>query len=219
MDLLKTVHKATAGLRNRVMLMLGRAVLSAISDGGGVQVVQATLLEDEIRGDLERFQEYGFTSVPLPGAEALVAFIGGNRDHGVVVAVEDRRYRMCGLKGGEVAIYTDEGDFAHFKRDNNIEVQTKHLLANVEEDCTVNTKKHTVNCETYTVNASQSFTVKTAQTGIHTDGLNFSSQGGGEVEAQFNGGIKASNDVKANNGAVSLRKHVHEGSSTKPVGG
>ena len=212
MDLLKTVHKATAGLRNRVMLMLGRAVLSAISDNGGVQVVQATLLEDEIRGDLERFQEYGFTSVPLPGAEALVAFIGGNRDHGVVVAVEDRRYRMCGLKGGEVAIYTDEGDFIHLQRNRKIEVKTLELTINAENSAAVNTKK-------FAVNASESITMRTAQTGIHTDGLNFSNQGGGEVEAQFNGGIKASNDVKANNGAVSLRKHVHEGSSTKPVGG
>ena len=218
MDLLKTVHKATAGLRNRVMLMLGRAVLSAINDNGGVQVVQATLLEDELRGDLERFQEYGFTSVPLPGAEALVAFIGGNRDHGVVVAVEDRRYRLHGLKGGEVAIYTDEGDFIHLQRNRKIEVKTLELTINAENSAAVNTKK-------FAVNASESITMRTAQTGIHTDGLNFSSQNGGEVEAQFNGGIKASNDVKANGGAVSLRKHVHEGvqpgggTTAKPVGG
>ena len=195
------------------------------NDKGGLQTGQVSLLEDELRDKVERVQDYGLTSNPLPGAEAITLFVGGNRDHGLIIKVDDRRYRLKGLKGGEVAMYTDEGDFIHFKRDNNMHVKTKHLLADVEEDSTINTKTHTVNCETYTVNASKEINMTTAKTGIHTDGLAFTSKDGGAVEAEFTGGIKATQDVKSNGGAVSLNKHVHEGvqpgsgTTAKPVGG
>ena len=74
--------------------MISRAVLSAISDGAGIQLVQVKLLEGEVRDGVERFQNYGFTSVPLPGAEGIMACVSGNRDHGVIVAMDDRRYRI-----------------------------------------------------------------------------------------------------------------------------
>ncbi len=50
------------------------------------------------------------------GAEAITLSVGGHRSHTVVINVDDRRYRLKGLKGGEVALYTDEGDFIHFQR-------------------------------------------------------------------------------------------------------
>ncbi|WP_431477838.1 phage baseplate assembly protein domain-containing protein [Massilia eburnea] len=58
----------------------------------------------------------GFTSVPKPGAEGVVVFVGGNRDHGLVIAVEDRRFRLKGLASGEVAIYDDQGQKVHLTR-------------------------------------------------------------------------------------------------------
>ncbi|MFV2291099.1 baseplate assembly protein, partial [Escherichia coli] len=33
----------------------------------------------------------------------------GDRSHGVVVVVADRRYRLKGLRRGEVALYDDQG--------------------------------------------------------------------------------------------------------------
>lgn len=205
-------------VKDRIMLMVARGVLKRTNDNGGLQTAQVSLLEDETRDKLERVQDYGFTSNPLPGAEAITLFVGGNRDHGLIIKVDDRRFRLKSLKGGEVAMYTDEGDFIHFKRDRNIEVKSLHVTVNADEDYTVNTK-------TYTVNASQEISMNTAKTGIHTDGLAFTSKDGGEVEAAFTGGIKATQDVKSNGGAVSLNKHVHEGvqpgsgTTQKPVGG
>lgn len=86
--------------------------------------------------------------MPLPGAEALAAFIGGNRDHGIVIAVDDRRYRLRGLEGGEVAIYTDEGDKIVLKRGNKIEVTTQTFE---------------VNTENYIINASERATFNTPE--------------------------------------------------------
>jgi len=86
-----------------------------------------SLLAEEVR-DCERYQEYGFTSVPLPGAEAITVCVGGSRDHGVVIATGDRRYRLKGLQGGEVALYTNEGDHIKLGRGRIIEVETETFL-------------------------------------------------------------------------------------------
>lgn len=218
MDMLKLISKATQGMRDRIMLMMGRAVLQAVNDAGGIQIGQASILEDEERSNLERLQDYGFTSVPLSGADAFVAFPGGNRDNGVILRVDDRRYRLASLKGGEVAIYTDEGDFIILKRDNNIEVKTLHLVINAQDDATINTKK-------FELNASESIVMTTPQTGIHTDNLDMQGKdgNGGDMDATLRGRLTATDDVRANNGAVSLRHHVNEcgncGTTGKPVGG
>jgi phage baseplate assembly protein V len=93
-----------------------------VDDGKKLQVVQLGLGEDETRDGLERFQQYGLTSVPLAGAEAVVLFVGGTRDHGLVVAVDDRRYRPTGLQPGEVAIYNSVGGRVLLKADGTLEV-------------------------------------------------------------------------------------------------
>ncbi|MDI8751962.1 phage baseplate assembly protein, partial [Salmonella enterica subsp. enterica serovar Montevideo] len=43
---------------------------------------QVGLLDDEESDEVERLQNYGHFSVPLPGAEALIACVGAQRDHG-----------------------------------------------------------------------------------------------------------------------------------------
>lgn len=133
-------------LIKRVRLMLGRGIIRLVNDGEGIQKMQVSLLKNEIRSLLERFQEYGFSSNPKPGAEAAVMFLGGMRDHGLIVGVEDRRYRIKGLQSGEVAIYTDEGDKIVLKRGNEIEVTTQ---------------TYKVNCADYEVNATNKATFNT----------------------------------------------------------
>lgn len=122
------LQRALAPLRQRLALMVGRAVVVLVNDGLKLQGLQISLLADEVREDVERFQEYGFTSHPLPGAEAVAAAVSGSRDHLVVLAVDDRRYRIKGLAAGEVAIYTDEGDQVVLRRGGTIEVKAATKL-------------------------------------------------------------------------------------------
>jgi phage gp45-like len=44
-------------------------------------------------------------------------FPGGLRSHGVVLAVEDRRYRLTGLEDGEVALFDDLGNIIKLGRE------------------------------------------------------------------------------------------------------
>lgn len=112
----------------RVRLMIGRGIVRLVSDAAKLQELQVELLAEEVRGRAERFQDYGFTSHPLAGAEAVVASVGGSRSHLVVIRVDDRRYRVRELEPGEVAIYTDQGDRIVLQRDGNILVQGSTLL-------------------------------------------------------------------------------------------
>ena len=107
---------------NRLANLVSRVVLSRVDDSKKMQLVQLTVLDGETRESVERVQQYGFTSVPKPGAEGVAVFVGGYRDHGLVVAMDDRRYRLTGLQAGEVAVYTDQGDKVVIERGGTIRV-------------------------------------------------------------------------------------------------
>lgn len=111
---------------------LARGVVALVDASRKLQGLQMRLTADEVKDGMEHFEPYGFTSNPLPGAEALAAFLGGDRSHGVVICVADRRFRLQGLKSGEVALHTDEGDVLHFKRGRVIEVETLTLKVKAE---------------------------------------------------------------------------------------
>ena len=102
-------------LGNRVMMMFGRGVLRSVNDSNGRQQLQVELLKGELRDGVEHMQNYGFTSHPT-GGDVAVAFIGGNREQGIVLVVDDRRYRIS-LEPGEVAIYDDQGNKIELLRD------------------------------------------------------------------------------------------------------
>ena len=96
--------------KRRIMGMVGRAVLQAVDDGKRMQSVQVVALRGQVIDDAERFQDYGFTSNPHPGAEAVLLAVGGVRQHPIVVKIDDRRYRVVDLEEGEVCLYTDEDE-------------------------------------------------------------------------------------------------------------
>lgn len=137
---MNTLQRAMRPLAQRLQLMIGRAVVLLADDSTKMQSLQVSLLADEVRDPVERFQNYGFTSNPIPGAEAVAASVAGSRDHVVVIVVDDRRYRLMGLEQGEVAIYTDEGDKIVLKRGGTVEVtaSTKVRLVTPLVECTGN---------------------------------------------------------------------------------
>ena len=204
-------------LSRRMRNIVARGVISLVRDARKWQSAQLELLDGEVLDDAERAQQYGFSPVPHAGAEAVVLFVGADRSHPVVLAVDDRRYRVQALKDGEVAIYTDEGDRIHLKRQRTIEVCTRHFVLKAEEDVTIETKN-------FSVQAAEGVRMETASTQFATGALSFGGQGGGEVTAQLAGGIVASQDLQSNGGAVSLNRHVHTGvqaggdTTASPVG-
>lgn len=129
---LNDFKRLIAPLQRKIYLIIGRAVLTAVNNSEGTQKLSMEVLKNEIITDVEKPEDYGFTSFPLKGAELLPLFFNGNRDHGMVVKAHDRRHRPKDLVEGEVAIFTDEhvnqgGHRIHFKRGQLIDILMKTL--------------------------------------------------------------------------------------------
>ena len=141
-------------LQARMQMMVARVVLTLVNDDKGVQSVQADGLADEVIEDAERFQSYGFTSAPHPGAEGVMVFPGGLRSHGLVIGVEDRRYRLKALKAGEVAMYDDLGQSIILTRDG-IRIQTaKSVEIEAGEALRLTAQTITATADTFRVEAA-----------------------------------------------------------------
>lgn len=117
-------------LASRVRAMVTRGTVAAVGDGSKMQTVQIKGRDGD--DDAERFQPYGFTSHPKAGAEVLIVNVGGDGSHPVVIAVDDRRYRIKGLEAGEVCIYDDQGQRITLYRDR-VEVEAPKVVINSPE--------------------------------------------------------------------------------------
>jgi phage baseplate assembly protein V len=116
-----------AQLMRRLKLIASRGVLTATDDTSAVQMTQGELLAGELRS-MARPQDYGFTCVPLPGAQLISLSLSGQRQQSIVIRAEDGRYRKTNLQPGEVCLYTDEGDLIRFKRGSQIAIQSDNEI-------------------------------------------------------------------------------------------
>jgi phage baseplate assembly protein V len=100
----------------RLQLLVGLGRIRVGNDAGNVQLQQVQFNERETQDDMPRVAEYGFASMPLPGCQAIVLFIGGERTNGAVIGTNDEAHRMKNLQRGEVAIYDDQGQSVYITR-------------------------------------------------------------------------------------------------------
>lgn len=157
---------AMKDVKQRVMMAIARGVVRAISDAGGRQTVQVELLKDELRDGIERMQNYGLTSHPHPGGDAAVVFLGGNREKGIVLAFENRQYRVVGLEQGEVCLYDDLGNRVSLLREMVKIEAVQHLEATAP---TINLVGAVTIDGSLTVNGPSTMTGNLATTGTITN--------------------------------------------------
>lgn len=105
-------------LKRKVLLMVGRGVLLALDSSKNIQQASLTLLADETKDKTEFFQHFGFTSRPPAQSDIIFLSIGGNREHGVIIASESREFRLKGLDEGDSALYNMNGKYVWLKGDD-----------------------------------------------------------------------------------------------------
>lgn len=113
---MREVAQMLRPLAQRLGNMIARGTLAVATSTSKMQSLQMRLLAGEIKDGLEHFEPYGFTSCPKGGAEGLALFLDGDRSHGVVIVVADRRFRLTGLASGEAALYDDQGQKVYLTR-------------------------------------------------------------------------------------------------------
>lgn len=167
-------NRGSRSLAGRLANTVGHAVVHLVDDAQGGQQLQIELLADEVMDEVERHQDYGLTSVPLPGASAVTLAVGGTRGRSIALAVGDRRYRLTGLAAGEVALHDDQGQKVHLTRDG-IVIQTAKALSLVSgEDFHITAPSMTAdiegavtfNCGSFAVSADDAATIDAADIAV-----------------------------------------------------
>ena len=108
----------------RAYLGIARGTLVSVDDSTKLQEHTVRAWFGDQFTNVEHWHPYGFSSVPLKPtdqdqgqAEVLVAAVGGNPDHPVVIATADRRYRPKNLKPGESSHHDDQKQHVHLTRE------------------------------------------------------------------------------------------------------
>lgn len=114
-----------APIKNRVAMLAARVVIATVDDSKKMQTVKIGVLKDENLTEVERMQNYGFTSNPGPKSEGVIICIGGSRDHAVVIASDNRERRPTGLKDYESAMYYDKDNYIAVYEGGKFEIKNK----------------------------------------------------------------------------------------------
>ena len=134
---LRDVQKLMAPMMRRLRLIADRAVVTMVTDSLQRQGLQLKVLADETADDVERFQNYGHTSVPPAGSEAIVLGIGGARAGLVAIAVEDKSVRPKDLEAGDNCLYHLEGHRIILRKDGLLELEAKTVIITASEKLTM----------------------------------------------------------------------------------
>lgn len=121
----------------RLLHVVGRGRITTGNDGGSVQVQQVKLGLDEIKDNVARLAEFGFTSMPPIGSDVVLLFIGGDRSNGAIVATGHQASRPKGLLSGEAMIYSQDGKSVYLTAAGGIIVEAKGQAVTVNNSTTV----------------------------------------------------------------------------------
>lgn len=90
--------------------MLRRVSVVSVDDSGPQQLLTLSGLSSEQLTKVVRSQPFGFSSVPPPGAEGLLAPQGGRSDRSHVLGLEHPKYRPTGVEVGGTVVYDMHGN-------------------------------------------------------------------------------------------------------------
>lgn len=131
-------------LRDRVLTMFTRGLVDSTDDSTQMQLVKVSLLDNELKEDVEHLHPYGLSSnCPTDGSETVIGCISGDRDSAVAVVVGNSKYRIKNLVNGEVCLYAKFGQTIMLKEDGSIEITPQSgkslvIKSNVEIEGEVN---------------------------------------------------------------------------------
>ncbi|MEZ8102156.1 phage baseplate assembly protein V [Vibrio bivalvicida] len=137
METRQYLDKLIAPIRRRIIGMISRAVVTEINDSLARQNLQIRIHADESMDNIERFQNYGFTSNPPKSAEAIPVAVAGNLADLVVLAVEDKNVRPKGGDDLDVCVYHAEGHNLKFTNDGKLLVTATDVVFEAANSLTI----------------------------------------------------------------------------------
>ncbi|WP_017918039.1 phage baseplate assembly protein V [Burkholderia gladioli] len=103
------------GILDRIRNLFGRGRVTLVDDSGPVQIVQLRMNGLEVPAGRFRVPEFGFSSNPPVGSDALALHVAGDRSAGAVVGTNHQESRPRGLAPGESMLYSQDGKCIYLK--------------------------------------------------------------------------------------------------------
>ena len=197
-------------ITNKLSLMLGRAVIRALTTDNGKLQIDAEIFADDIVTKREYFTHHGLFSRPPIGSHCLIACPGGRRENAVIVAVKSNANIPDQAATAEIALYTSQGSVIALMPNGDIAIKAS---------------KVTVNCSTAEITAASTLALKAPSIALNaanvscsgilnTAGLAFSAPVDGSTPSvtgrvNFNiDGDVTGNRIRSRNGK-DLDTHTH----------
>ncbi|EPG7298521.1 TPA: phage baseplate assembly protein V [Klebsiella pneumoniae] len=149
----RSVKRLLDPVMRRIRLLCSRGRVNTVTDEHRAQNLQVSLLSGETVENVERLQNYGFSSVPTGGNDVVVLSVGGKREHLVALAVEDRGTRPQAKSSGDVIVYHAEGHYVRLTADGRAIVTCKNIEFHVDEKTEFNARSFELNAEDVVINA------------------------------------------------------------------
>lgn len=205
------IDRLLAPIKRRITGMLTRAVVSGIVEDLQRQNLQMKMHADESADNIERFQNYGISSFPPEGSEAIVAALGGSLSGLVAIAVEDKKCRPQG-EIGDVFLYHLEGHKIRLTKDGKIILTATDVIFEI-------TNTFSIAATDVIFDVSNSFTIISPETLIqgplHVTGdisTDLSIEAAGTITSAD---VVTGSDLSAN--GISYLGHVHKDAEDRPT--
>lgn len=150
------------------MSTIERGTITASKNNDQLRELQVQLQDTYVQDELEHLEPYGFSSEPHcdKQTDAMVAFLGNQRGHGIVLSVTDRRYRITQMKTGEVCIYDDKKRHVYLKQDGiEIDGADSPITVKTTNSVTINAAAN------INLNASATVSIKATQISLDADNI------------------------------------------------
>lgn len=150
------------------MSTIERGTITASKNNDQLRELQVQLQDNYVQDELEHLEPYGFSSEPHcdKQTDAMVAFLGNQRGHGIVLSVTDRRYRITQMKTGEVCIYDDKKRHVYLKQDGiEIDGADSPITVKTTNSVTINAAAN------INLNASATVSIKATQISLDADNI------------------------------------------------
>lgn len=123
---LDALFRLLSPIKRSISTLITKGVVSNIvtKKSGETQRIQVDLGNDQVLDNVEQIQPFGLSSVPPIKAQALVLSLAGNRDHPVIIQIDDNDTRIE-VNQGDVALYNSSG--------LNIELRGEEILLGVNK--------------------------------------------------------------------------------------
>lgn len=109
-------------LTHRFILMIGRGRILSTNAEGPLLKYQLSVSPKE-RPTIRRMTDFGFTSRPMKGADAVVVFVSGDRSNGMIIATNDLNHMFPLDADGESALFDAFGKSISLKKDGGIVIE------------------------------------------------------------------------------------------------